>query len=244
MKEWETILRMQKTLRKITDVHGNEIYTDAQMFSYLQQFEMNFYNSEATVIDATEGGAAKKHTTSMTLAEALERYAKRPLPELPDEGSIETPDRLDRQGRAEIERTLERWIFRMGQVRDFYDRTLRVLGEIEDYWPDQERMAPLLAEVDGIREEVESYADVNSLVREVAQAVELLKIKADRAIISKRLEGLEEQKARLKRDIRYVSGLRDAVDELETSFSRALERFRNFDFKGKIERLHLRGAAL
>lgn len=244
MKEWETILRMQKTLRKVPDIHGNEIYTDAQMFSYLQQFEMNFYNSEATIIDATEGGAAKKHTTLMTLGEALERYATRPLPAFPDPESVGAPDRLDGQGRAEIERTLARWISRMGEVREFYDRTLLVLAEIEDYWPDQKRLAPLLAEVNDIREEVESYTDVNSLVREVAQATELLKIRADRDILSKRLEGLDEQKARLERDIRYVTGLRDAVDELETSFSRALERFRDFDFEGKIERLHMRGAAL
>jgi len=244
MKEWETILRMQKNLRRITDVHGNEIYTDGQMFSYLQQFEVNFYNSAATVIDATEGGAAKKYTTPMTLADALDKYAATPLGDFPDASHLEEADRTDAGGRADIDRALAGWLSRMGEVHAFYERTLAILEEIEKYWPDQERIAPLLAEVDGIRSEVEGYTDVNSLVRESAQAAELLKIKADRAIASKRLEGLEEQKARLERDVNYVSGLRDAVEGLEGSFERALERFRTFDFSGRVESPDRQGAAL
>ncbi len=236
MKEWETILRMQKNLMKITDVHGNEIYTDGQMFSYLQQFELNFYNSRATIIDATEGGAAKKYTTVMTLADALARYARAPLPAPPSE-AIERPDRADPSQRAALERTLSEQLERVREVRRFYERTLAVLDEIEEHWPDQQRIGPLLQEVQSIRQEVESYTEINALVREVAQAVELVKVRADRDITSKRLEGLEEQKARLSRDIEYITGLRNASGELEEAFSRALERFCSFDFEARIDRI-------
>ncbi|MCD6405510.1 MAG: motility associated factor glycosyltransferase family protein, partial [Planctomycetes bacterium] len=174
MREWETILRMKRTLRKITDVHGNDIYTDAQMFSYLQQFEMNFYNSKATIIDATEGGAAKRFTTAMTLAEALDRYAAGPLPDHAA-AEPETPDAADEAGRCEIRRVLEERLSRTSQVRDFYDKTLSILHEIDDLWPDQQKIAPLLQQIEDIRDEVKSYTDVGSLVREIAQAIELNK---------------------------------------------------------------------
>jgi hypothetical protein len=233
VREWESILRMKLNLRKVVDVHGNEIYTDGQMFSYLQQFEANFYESRATVIDATEGGAAKKYTTAMTLKDALDRYATEPLSEKPSPPP-ETPDSTDADGRAEIDARLAEWISRMDDVRDFYDHTLGVLDKINKYWPDQEAIAPLLAEIEEVRKKVETYSDVNDLVRETAQADELRKIKADRAILSDRLDGLEKQRAQLDRDLEYVNGLRDAVDRIEKVFRRALERYREFDFEKRV----------
>ena len=56
MKEWERIVRSRKILRKVEDVAGREIYTDEQMFTYLQQFEKDIAQSSATIIDATGGG--------------------------------------------------------------------------------------------------------------------------------------------------------------------------------------------
>ena len=85
MREWESILRMRNSLQKIKDVHGNEIYTDGQMFSYLRQFEMAFQNSRARVIDATEGGAAKQYTTVHDRWPTRSRSSRRaPLPAMPD----------------------------------------------------------------------------------------------------------------------------------------------------------------
>ncbi len=243
MREWESILRMKENLRKVTDVHGNEIYTDGQMFSYLQQFETDFYNAGARIIDATEGGAAKKYSEAMTLREALDRYAARPLPENAGSTAPGTPDTTDATGRDEIASALRRRIERTRQVREFYEKTLSILREINELWPDQNRLAPLLADIDGVRREVETYDDVNGLVREVAQAVELRKIKADRRILSERLDGLDKQKAQLERDLEYVAGLRDAVEELEKVFIRALERFEAFDFASRIAPPKGRGAA-
>lgn len=233
MREWDAILRMRNSLRKVPDIHGNDIYTDGQMFSYLKQFEMNFHNSRAHIVDATEGGAAKKYTTVMTLAEALSRYAQDKLPEMPGESST---DRCADDGRGEITEALEARVTGMSEIRDFYDRTLAILNEINEIWPDQEKMAPLLAEINEIRREVLTHKEENKLVRDIAQAVELRKVQHDRKMRSDRLEGLDMQKAQLERDLEYVAGLRDAVDELEKMFRDALERFRGFDFEGRIER--------
>lgn len=74
MLEWQRIARMRNLLRKVEDVHGRAIYTDEQMSTYLVQFERDFGRDAErglTTIDATEGGVRKRHTTVMTLAEAL-----------------------------------------------------------------------------------------------------------------------------------------------------------------------------
>ncbi len=60
MKEWERIIRMRGILRQVQDIHGKPIYTDEQMFTYLQQFEKDFAQCPAQVIDATEGGVMKQ----------------------------------------------------------------------------------------------------------------------------------------------------------------------------------------
>ena len=58
MMEWQRIVRHRLHLNKTVDVHGKSIYTDAQMHTYLQQFERDFaeYRAGAEIIDATEGG--------------------------------------------------------------------------------------------------------------------------------------------------------------------------------------------
>jgi hypothetical protein len=60
MLEWERIVRGREILRRIQDVDGHDIYTDEQMYTYLQQFERDFAATPARVIDATEGGAIKR----------------------------------------------------------------------------------------------------------------------------------------------------------------------------------------
>src|SRR4029453_208261 len=86
MMEWQRIARHRLHLRKVKDVSGKSIYTDAQMHTYLQQFERDFaqYKREGlTIIDASEGGVAKQHATAMPLAEFLNQHATRNLPPLP-----------------------------------------------------------------------------------------------------------------------------------------------------------------
>src|SRR6185437_11105271 len=53
-------------LRRIPDCQGKPMYTEERLFTYLQQFERDFARSKARIIDATEGGAAKRGTTVMT----------------------------------------------------------------------------------------------------------------------------------------------------------------------------------
>src|SRR6187200_400227 len=83
MKQWEQIVRERHILRRIPDHEGRPMYTEERLFSYLQQFEQDFARSPATIIDASEGGAAKRGTQVMPLAEVIERYCNYPLPSSP-----------------------------------------------------------------------------------------------------------------------------------------------------------------
>ena len=74
MMEWQRIARLRSVLQKVPDIHGRQIYTDAQMFTYLQQFERDIAATEAAVIDATEGGALIAGTSVVPLKDVLERY--------------------------------------------------------------------------------------------------------------------------------------------------------------------------
>ena len=56
MKQWEQIVRERFILRRIPDQQGRPMYTEERLFTYLQQFERDFLQQQARVIDATEGG--------------------------------------------------------------------------------------------------------------------------------------------------------------------------------------------
>ena len=98
MMEWQRIVRHRLHLQKTQDVRGRSIFTDSQMLTYLHQFERDFeqYAREGVeIIDATEGGVVKQHTTTLPLAEVLERHANRPLPALPVPQPNRDPERSE-----------------------------------------------------------------------------------------------------------------------------------------------------
>ncbi|MEO1128744.1 MAG: 6-hydroxymethylpterin diphosphokinase MptE-like protein, partial [Planctomycetota bacterium] len=87
MMEWQRIVRTRATLHRATDHLGRPVYTDEQMATYLAQFERDFLpdvEAGRTVIDATEGGVQKRHTTAMPLADALAQYASDDAAQVPD----------------------------------------------------------------------------------------------------------------------------------------------------------------
>ena len=81
MKQWEQIVRERPLMRKIPDYQGRPMYTEERLFTYLQQFERDFGKSTARIIDATEGGAAKRGAVAMTLAEAIGEFCSKSLAE-------------------------------------------------------------------------------------------------------------------------------------------------------------------
>ena len=215
MKEWERIVRMRGVLFRVRDVHGREVYTDQQMFTYLQQFERDFHASKTTVIDATEGGAAKPGTTVMTFAEAFERYFTR---ELPDDAVARA--RNAQGGQLPITagpRVLEALEARLRDAEDihrFYAESLDVLREIQRHLDDDARAREFQDHVDRLRREVEKRHEANRLVSRIVQDNEYLKHREDSAIAAADITETERRARRLQRDIVYVEGLHRGAEQL------------------------------
>ncbi len=218
-KEWERIVRHRPILRRTTDVAGRAIYTDEQMFTYLEQFERDFAASRARVIDATEGGVRKAGTTAMALAEVIERYCERPLPE------ATTAWRYDgervRAGRAALARRRDE----VGGFRKLCEETRDVLQRLEGLVSDAPAFNQLIVRVDELRTEVRSHDEVFALVCEVTQLAELQKFWADRRLVAEGLEGREKSVRQLARDRRFVDALIEGCGAVEQMFERTLRRF-------------------
>jgi len=218
-KEWERIVRHRPILRRATDVEGRPIYTDDQMFTYLEQFERDFAASRARVIDATEGGVRKAGTTTMPLAEVIERYCARRLPAAAREHRYD--EERVRAGKGALARRREE----VGAFRRLCEETREVLGRLEGLVNDPPAFNRLIIRVDELRTEVRSHDDVFRLVCEVTQLAELQKFWADRRLAAEGLEGREKSLRQLARDRRFVDALIEGCGTVDAMFERTLRRF-------------------
>jgi hypothetical protein len=202
MKQWEQIVRERPILRRVPDQQGRPIYTDERMFTYLQQFERDFSRTTTTIIDATEGGAAKRGTTVMTLAEAIERHCTRPLPPRPRPAAGRPVDLVSplRARRAEAE-----------QIADVCRRTLPLLEQLRDHLGDQPRVNRLIADIDRLRAEMNGLGATYDLVTQMTQQTEVERFRADRRIAAQRLTGVDRQREQVARDVENVRGVAAAA---------------------------------
>lgn len=63
----------------MTDIYGNEVKTNRQMFAYKEWFRTEFAKTDARIINATEGGILKDNCEQMTFGEAAEEFLKEPF---------------------------------------------------------------------------------------------------------------------------------------------------------------------
>ena len=171
MKEWERVVRNRGTLRQVEDIHGQTIYSDEQMFTHLQQFEKDFAQCPAEVIDATEGGALKQFCTTMSLKEAAEKYCN------------ETIDREKFAYRKEIKfersrlkKAGEMIQQRIKDVREFEKistETLAILREMLGLVDDQPELNKRMVRLDELRTMAKQRMEIIHLVSHVAQGAEL-----------------------------------------------------------------------
>jgi hypothetical protein len=228
MKEWERIARSRNILRKIRDIHGQEIYTDEQMFTYLQQFEKDFAASPARLIDATEGGARKAGTTVMTLTDAAAQFCSRTIP----------PERFDYRRQlvwydpARLPRGREAIARRVEDVRRLRDRSRECLDVLKELVHLTDRPAEFnrkLARVDDLRARIQQQEQTYQMVSLMAQLGELRRFRADRRMELDAVEGVDRAKRQLARDIDFVESiiegaeaLLDVLEEAERRFDQAI----------------------
>ncbi len=223
MKEWERIARHRPILRKTTDIEGRPMYTDDQMFTYLQQFERDFATCSARVVDATEGGVRKSGVQMMTLRQAAERFCREPIAAERfgflnrtwyDRGRL-SPAREVLTGRREELETFEAIC---KETRDL----LVELGGLVD---DSVRFNDRLVRVDELRTMVQEHETIFRMVGSVSQLGELQKFSADRRLKKEGVTGQARARRQLQRDRRFVDALLEGCAELRKTLDESLARF-------------------
>ena len=219
MKQWEQIVRERFILRRIPDYQGRPMYTEERLFTYLQQFERDFLKSRARVIDATEGGAAKRGAAPMALAEAMNQFGATPLPLCADD----YPGlRFDRVG--ECIDCLEKRRDEASRIERISRRTLPCLEEIRDHIDDQRRVNRAIGKIDGLRSAMNVLGATYDLITELTQSSQLKRFEADRKISAAKVAGLDRQRRQVGRDIENVRGVMEAAGEFQRLMDEVIAR--------------------
>ena len=223
MKEWERILRSRQMLKKVEDIYGNPIYTDDQMFTYLQQFEKDFASSPVKVIDATEGGVKKQYSSIMTLKEAADTYCTREV----DKNKFEYRKDLSHHDPEAKKTALEQLKKRKEEIKelsDISDQTVDLVNMMLNDIENQDYVNKLMIELDELRSKVRHREKTYETVRSVSQMAEYYRFRADRELETLGIEGIEKQKHQLQRDIGYVSEIRKGCDTITKIIDDAIDR--------------------
>ena len=213
MKQWEQIARERFILRRIPDHQGRPMYTEERLFTYLQQFERDFARSKAKIIDATEGGAAKRGATPMKLAEVIEEFGSLEGTEVSNLKS-EIPDfkaPVSEFSLPDVAACLDRRRDEASRVEKICRDTLPLLEEIRDHVESQSRVNRAISAVDALRARMNELGATYDLITQLTQSTELKRFQADRRIAAeKSLEGNERQRRQVARDIENVRAVLDA----------------------------------
>jgi len=220
MMEWQRIVRHKAHLRKLSDHAGRPIYSDEQMLTYLAQFERDFADAPQQIIDATEGGVPKAHTTVMPLDEALGRYATAALP------ALDMPPRtLDPQRLAETVAHLHRRIDEVKRLRATSRETTPLLKKMLRDQRDPRLMARHFTKLEALQTRVRELHQAFALVNELNQVGVLKRVRADRAIrVHDDADPHEKQRQQLERDRENVRWLAEACDEALRIFQAARDK--------------------
>ena len=224
MKEWERIARHRRILRKVPDIHGGQIYTDEQMFTYMQQFEKDFADCSVRVIDATEGGALKQGTEVMTLAQATERYCKGPI-DAECHGYRREIKEFNADRLAEARAKVVERKDAIEELANISAETLELVQEMLELIDDQPELNRKMIRLDELRTQVKHRSDTYRLVMYVSQLAELLRFRRDRMLDLDGLEGKDRQRRQLQRDVGYVSEIKVGCERLLEMLDECVERF-------------------
>jgi hypothetical protein len=220
MKQWDQIVRERFILRRIPDQEGRPMYTEERLFTYLQQFERDFLRTTTRIIDATEGGAAKRGTIVMRLAEAAQQFCREPIF---DAAGDDHPG-LDWAGLGESADCLRRRRDEARDIESISAATLPLLEEIRDHLADQARVNRAIGAIDVLRSRMNDLGQTYDLVTQFCQPVELKRFEADRKIAAARAEAFDKQRLQVGRDIENVTGVMQAAVEFQKLMDEVIDR--------------------
>jgi hypothetical protein len=225
MKQWEFVARDRPILRRIEDFEGKPMYTEERLFTYLQQFERDFLRTSTKIIDATEGGAAKRGAEAMKLADAIRAFCVDPLPER-GHGDGRPGQQWMRAGRCVASLQARREEAR--QIEIISRETLPLLEEIRDNLDDQGRVNRAIAGIDLLRKRIDTLGPTYDLVTQLTQKSELQRFQRDRKIKAGKLSGVELQRQQTDRDIENVRAVADAAADFQRLMDEAIQKLKAF----------------
>jgi hypothetical protein len=224
-KEWDRIVRNRPILRRVAAATGGELYTDELLFTYLEQFEKDIADVPRRVVNATEGGAMIRGTESMPLTEAADRFCAEMIDpqRFAYRGDTQwrDPSKLD-PTRAELDRRLEE----LDDVIDLCAELLTLFDELKDLTHDATRFNQRLVRVDELRTKVQQESRAYGLVNSFTQLAELRRFSADRRLGAVDSSDVERAEQQIKRDIEFITGVREGAVELKPILHEARERVR------------------
>jgi len=212
MKEWERIVRNRGTLREVLDIHGKKIYTDEQMFTYIQQFEKDFAQCPAEVIDASEGGAKKQFCTTLSLKEAADKYCKHHIDK--ELFAYRADMKINRDKLIPAREAVLRRIKDLEEFVGIGEETLAIVREMIDLVDDQPQLNQKMIRLDELRTQVKHRMDTHRLASFVGQSAEMFRFRQDRTIGVDHHEGKELQRHQLRRDIGYVGEVNKGCERM------------------------------
>jgi len=224
-KEWDRIIRNRQILRLVPGLDGGDLYTDELLFTYLEQFERDIAAAACRVINATEGGARIRGTTSMPLDDAIRQFAQKPIDSVrwAYRGATKwrDPSRL-----PAAESALERRLAELDDAVSLCDELLQILHELEGLTGDPDRFNRRLIRVDELRTKVAAESRVYQIINAAMQLAEFRRFSADRRIEAGELSHVERAKQQIARDVEFITGVRDGAIEVRPMLVEALTRVR------------------
>lgn len=222
MKEWERIVRHRAILRRVKDHERRDIYTDEQMFTYLEQFERDFVRCRAKVIDATEGGACKAGAEAMPLAAAADRFCGRRIePERFD--YLRTPWH-DASRLAPAREELVSRLKGLEKFRAICEETRDILRELRGLLREPARFNRRIVRVDELRALVQEHDLIFAMVRDVSQLGELQRFAADRRMAGEVGSDGARAERQLQRDEAFMAALLDGCGRLRSILDESVGR--------------------
>lgn len=224
MKEWERIARHRRILMRVKDIEGHDIYTDEQLFTYLQQFEGDFAAVPGRVIDATEGGVRKAGTRIMPLAEVAATYCARAIPA----EAFAYHEGLPHREGSRLAAGRDQVIGCLGEVAELAgtcEKMLEVLRQLTKLVDNRAEFNRRITQVDTLRMKIKSQARAYRMVSSVSQHAELQRFAADRKLSLADVDARGRALRQLERDIRFVEAMLEGAGALKEILETCCKRF-------------------
>lgn len=221
MKQWERIVRNRPILRRTRDLHDRPIYTDDVLFTFAEQFEADFADCPARIIQASEGGLPLRGSEIMPLSAAAERYCQRRLPA--DLFAFDWPT-VSSEHKRQLAKSLEQRIAELEAMRAIAVEMRDLLDKLTTLLDKPAEFNHAIVRVDELRTLIQKYEAVYKLVVEVSSSAELRRHSADRRIGTVQRETRETARQRLARDRDFVNEFVAGCDFLGRVLPEALRR--------------------